>query len=89
MATLGVNGSANELWLAVVSDEGEVVTAQNRIVPSADTPLAAQIDIAVEEAQRILTTFGITSVVILEPETGRFQPLYATSVLRISGLLHE
>lgn len=84
MAVLGVNGSANELWLAVVSDEGEVLEAQVRILPAPDSPLATQIRTAVDEADRIIASNGITGVVILEPETGRFQPSYFQSVLRIS-----
>ncbi|WP_447946271.1 hypothetical protein [Microbacterium lacticum] len=84
MALLGVNGTANELWLAVVSDEGEVLDSQVRIVPAPDSPLATQIRTALDEAERVIETNGITVVVILEPETGRFQPSYFQSVLRIS-----
>ncbi|MDM7884738.1 hypothetical protein QUG92_06425 [Curtobacterium sp. RHCKG23] len=84
MALLGVNGTTNELWLAVVSEDGDVLDAQLRIVPAPDSPLATQIRTALDEAERLISTNGITVVTILEPETGRFQPSYFQSVVRIS-----
>lgn len=84
VAILGVNGATNELWLAVVSDDGEVLDAQVRIQPASDSPLGTQVSTALDEAGRIIVTNGITAAVILEPETGQFQPSYSASVLRIS-----
>lgn len=56
MAVLGVNGTANELWRAVVSDEGEVLDSQVRIVPAPDSPLATPIRTALDEAEPVIAT---------------------------------
>lgn len=85
MAVLGVNGTTNGLWLAVVSDDGEVLDAQNNIAPADNTPLAVQINNAVAEAARLFDTHGISVVAILDAEpAGRHQPSFAQLVPRIS-----
>jgi hypothetical protein len=83
MAILGVNGSSNGLWLAVVSDNGDIVDAPVSLAPSADTPLEVQIANTVEAASRLFTSYGITRVVLLDAEPAA-QTSYGKQIVRIS-----
>lgn len=83
MAILGVNGSTNGLWLAVVSDAGEVMEAPVSLAPAADTALEVQIANTVEAASRLFTTHSITRVLILDAEPAA-QASYGKQVTRIS-----
>lgn len=85
MAILGVNGTTNGLWLAVVSDEGAVVNAPASITVADDQPLDVQLANAVAEARRLIETHSIAAVSILDAETtGRLQLSFAQLVPRIS-----
>jgi len=69
MAILGINGTTSCLWLAVVSDAGDVIEAPHSLTPASDTPLDEQIGIAVDDATRLFDRFGIDAVVVLDAET--------------------
>lgn len=83
VAILGINGSSNGLWLAVISDQGAIVDADASIGIAADTPLSVQIAGAVEAASRMFAAYGIKSVVILDAEPSA-QTSYGKQVPRIS-----
>ncbi|MDQ0727474.1 hypothetical protein [Microbacterium sp. W4I20] len=85
MAILGVNGTTSCLWLAVVSDVGDVLDAPHNFALASNTPLDEQIALAVDDATRLFDRFSVDAVVILDAETGRRNaPSYSQLVPRIS-----
>lgn len=83
MAVLGVNGSTNGLWLAVVDEDGKVLKALTSITPADNTPLAEQITDTVATAERLFSAHEVSSVAILDAEPSG-KSSYSQLVPRIS-----
>jgi hypothetical protein len=86
MQVLGVNGTPGKLWLALIEDEHRQVVGggPTSIVLASSASPGYQLRTAREEVARLIETFSIDRVRVLDAETRtQHPPSYSQSVERI------